>query len=167
MLATCHSLVQLDDGLVGDPLEKATLTAIDWNLTKQDSVIPKKAKYKALKIYQRYYFSSALKRMSALAGYLVQFTNEVIYIGTVKGAPEVIATMLKDVPANYNKVRTMLDWLELKFINIIVMSNFSHFRLIWNIRDAAPVFLHWPIKNSANWIVSERVKLSVKMLNVI
>lgn len=104
VLATCHSLAMHEDGLIGDPLEKATLTAIDWNLTKQDSVIPKKSKFRAMRIYQRFYFSSALKRMSVLAGYLVQFTNEVFYIGTVKGAPEVVMKMLKTVPADYEKV---------------------------------------------------------------
>ena len=40
-------------GLVGDPLEKATLTAVDWSLTKADAVIPKKGKFAGLKIFQR------------------------------------------------------------------------------------------------------------------
>uniref|UniRef100_T1P895 Haloacid dehalogenase-like hydrolase n=1 Tax=Musca domestica TaxID=7370 RepID=T1P895_MUSDO len=108
VLATCHSLVMLDDGLVGDPLEKATLTAVDWNLTKQESVIPKRGKLKPLRIYQRFYFSSALKRMSVLAGHLGQFSNDVHYIGTVKGAPEVLMKMLKEVPKNYEK--TFLEY---------------------------------------------------------
>uniref|UniRef100_A0A1L8DE88 Endoplasmic reticulum transmembrane helix translocase n=2 Tax=Nyssomyia neivai TaxID=330878 RepID=A0A1L8DE88_9DIPT len=103
VLATCHSLAQLDDGLVGDPLEKATLTAVDWNLTKQDSVVPKKGKFKPLKIYQRFHFSSSLKRMSVLAGYTIPWSSDICYIGAVKGAPETLVTMLKDVPETYEE----------------------------------------------------------------
>lgn len=103
VLATCHSLAQLDDGLVGDPLEKATLTAIDWNLSRGDSVIPKRGKFKALKIYQRYHFSSSLKRMSVLAGYIQSYTGETHYLATVKGAPETVMKMLKTVPATYEE----------------------------------------------------------------
>ncbi|XP_017059292.1 endoplasmic reticulum transmembrane helix translocase [Drosophila ficusphila] len=104
VLACCHSLALLDDGLVGDPLEKATLAAVDWTLTKMDSVIPKKPQFKPLKIIQRYHFSSALKRMSVLAGYLMPYSNEVKHIGAVKGAPEVIQKMLSEVPTDYEKV---------------------------------------------------------------
>lgn len=104
VLATCHSLVHLDDGLVGDPLEKATLTAVDWTLTKAEAVIPKKGRCPGLKIFHRNHFSSALKRMSVIAGYNPQGSTDTMYIGTAKGAPETLKSMFAEVPSDYDSV---------------------------------------------------------------
>lgn len=104
VLATCHSLVHLDDGIVGDPLEKATLRAVKWNLTKNDAVVPSKGKLRALKIVQRYHFSSNLKRMSVIASYNMPNSSETHYVVSVKGAPETLQNMFVRVPKNYEQI---------------------------------------------------------------
>ncbi|XP_015591738.1 manganese-transporting ATPase 13A1 [Cephus cinctus] len=109
VLATCHSLVQLDDGIVGDPLEKATLKAVNWNLTKSDAVIPNRAKSPGFKIFQRYHFSSTLKRMSVIAGYTLPGSSDVQYVVTVKGAPETLKSMFASVPDNYDSTYLSLS----------------------------------------------------------
>ncbi len=40
VLATCQSLAMLDGELVGDPMEKAAITAIEWNIAKGTYVCP-------------------------------------------------------------------------------------------------------------------------------
>lgn len=98
VLVTCHSLVQLDEGLVGDPLEKATLTAVDWTVTKADCVLPRKGKSTpGFKIFVRYHFTSLLRRMSVVAGFNPPGSAATVYFAAVKGAPEVVKGMLKSV----------------------------------------------------------------------
>ncbi|KAG9509998.1 Manganese-transporting ATPase 13A1, partial [Fragariocoptes setiger] len=109
VLATCHSLAHLDDGLVGDPLEKKILEAIDWNYTKSGTVAPRRAASRQqhpsqpLKIVQRFHFNSTLKRMSVMASTrAANGTGPDTYVCCVKGAPEVIKPMLVNAPAHYN-----------------------------------------------------------------
>ena len=109
VLATCHALVQMEDGLVGDPLEKATLEAMDWTLTKGEAVIPKKGRHPAIKIFHRHHFSSSLKRMSVVAGFTPPMHSEVNYIATVKGAPETLKPMFAQVPNDYDQVYLSLS----------------------------------------------------------
>ena len=81
-------------------MEKTTLSALEWNLGKGDTLTPSSSSSHKLNltIRRRFQFSSALKRMSTVStlpgGKL---------IAAVKGAPETIKTMLKSVPAYYDE----------------------------------------------------------------
>lgn len=66
-------------------------------LSAADGVCPaKSAKVKthAMKIFHRYHFSSALKRMSVVAGYQPAGTTENEIIASIKGAPETLQGMV-------------------------------------------------------------------------
>ncbi|KAF8066823.1 endoplasmic reticulum Ca-transporting P-type ATPase [Lyophyllum atratum] len=101
-LAAAHALVKLDDGTtVGDPMEKTTLEALEWNLNKGEIIAPasRTAPHATqLTIRRRFQFSSALKRMSTISTLAGGKT-----LVAVKGAPETIKTMLASVPAHYDE----------------------------------------------------------------
>lgn len=106
-LASAHALVLLEDGLVGDPMEKTALDALDWKLIKGDVLLPndlQQAKHKLqVNVRRRFQFSSALKRMST-----VSFVSEGgganrKVFAAVKGAPETLRSMYRQVPDGYDE----------------------------------------------------------------
>jgi manganese-transporting P-type ATPase len=119
VLASAHALVKLDEGdIVGDPMEKATLTALGWSLGKNDTLsnqppanskskVPPAPVSQIVQIKRRFQFSSALKRQSSVAiVFMVDSTTGRKARGTfvgVKGAPETIRTMLIDTPPKYEE----------------------------------------------------------------
>lgn len=114
VLATAHALVKLDEGdVVGDPMEKATLTALGWALGKNDVLASKPAVAAAggvsgtVQVKRRFQFSSALKRQSSVAtiNAIDPKTGDKMrgtFVG-VKGAPETIMKMLTTVPKDYEE----------------------------------------------------------------
>ncbi|KAK5652858.1 hypothetical protein OQA88_9524 [Cercophora sp. LCS_1] len=116
VLATAHALVKLDEGdVVGDPMEKATLNALHWQLGKNDILTNKPGPSAAVntstvgqvQIKRRFQFSSALKRQSSVATIkAIEHSTGRRLAGTfvaVKGAPETIMKMLVTVPGDYEE----------------------------------------------------------------
>lgn len=100
VLAAAHALALLDDGIIGDPMEKNTLEWINWNLSSSNLVTAKtKGTSDKLKIIRRFQFSSQLKRMSTVS--TIPDTNKIFV--AVKGAPETIQGMLSKVPDGYEE----------------------------------------------------------------
>jgi len=170
VMATCHSLVQLEDGLVGDPLEKATLQAVDWSLTKGEAVIPKRGKYYGLKIFQRFHFSSALKRMSVVSGYTVPGTSDTRYIVTVKGAPETLKSMFVTVPSHYDSTYLSLSrrgarvlalgWRDLGPLPHSALRELKRDSVETELQFAGFVIISCPLKPDSKTVIKELVGAS-------
>ncbi|XP_025416038.1 manganese-transporting ATPase 13A1 isoform X1 [Sipha flava] len=171
VLASCHSLVQLEDTVVGDPIEKASLNAINWVLSKNDFIAPKKSKIPPLKILNRFYFSSSLKRMSVLAAYKCpKITNKIIHIASVKGAPEVIKSMLQTIPENYDSTYLELAGrgarvlaLARKEMTIIDTNNLKNLKreeLECDLHFAGFVVVSCPLKQDSEAVIKELIASS-------
>jgi len=102
-LASAHSLVLLDDGIIGDPMEKTTLEALGWSVNQGDVILPTSNDFShraVITIKRRFQFSSQLKRMSTVST-VVTPDRQTRTMVSVKGAPEVIKTMISNVPEHY------------------------------------------------------------------
>ncbi|KAH3794407.1 hypothetical protein DPMN_147940 [Dreissena polymorpha] len=88
-----------------------------------------------LKIFHRFHFASALKRMSVIAGHTPPGSMETEYIATVKGAPETIKTMVSRIPPGSKfplakftfKCRMFFVAWELYEQKVVANSNFPKF----------------------------------------
>lgn len=56
--------------------------------------MPKKGRSGGFKIFQRFHFASALKRMCVICGHTPPGATETRYMATVKGAPETLRAMV-------------------------------------------------------------------------
>lgn len=97
VLAACHSLVYVDNELIGDPLELAALDSVEWSYGRSGTCVPKRGGSSAASgtILTRFRFASALQRMSVIAkigGNTARNGARVL----VKGSPEAVGGLLKD-----------------------------------------------------------------------
>ncbi|KAJ8324295.1 putative cation-transporting ATPase 1 [Batrachochytrium dendrobatidis] len=107
VLAAAHALVRLEDGVIGDPMEKNTLESIRWMLDSGDIITPKPEVSKSIsghciKVQRRFPFSSSLKRMSTIS-LLEDGSAQAKTLISAKGAPETIKGMLRTVPKDYDE----------------------------------------------------------------
>lgn len=111
VLAACHSLVYVDNELIGDPLELAALDAVEWTYGRSGTCVPKRGGSSSVSgtIVTRFRFTSALQRMSVIAqvgGTATKAGPRVL----VKGSPEAIGGLLKDkvLPEMYKETARRL-----------------------------------------------------------
>ena len=111
VLATCHSLVYVDNEIVGDPLELAALESVQWMFGRSGTCFPKRGGSSVASgtILQRFRFASKLQRMSVIANVAGAATMAGPRV-LVKGSPEAVGKLLSGgiLPDKYKETARRL-----------------------------------------------------------
>ncbi|KAF7682614.1 putative manganese-transporting ATPase PDR2 [Astathelohania contejeani] len=94
-LAVCHSLININNVVQGDPIEKSVFEY--FNFTLKNHVV--KYNDKAYQVLKKYSFTSELRRMS-----VVGKCDGSVFVA-MKGAPEVVKSYLRSIPNEYDNYK--------------------------------------------------------------
>ncbi|KNC52742.1 P-type ATPase superfamily [Thecamonas trahens ATCC 50062] len=96
VLAGCHSLVQVNGIVLGDPLEEEALKAVSASYDAQTNIaaLNSSSSSPTVRILHRHHFASKLQRMSVLAAVKQSPTASAELWALVKGSPEAVAKLL-------------------------------------------------------------------------
>eukprot|EP00438_Fugacium_kawagutii_P030763 Skav215268 [mRNA] locus=scaffold2881:114932:117556:+ [translate_table: standard] len=122
VMTACNGLTLVEGEIVGDPLEKAALQAVQWMMIGPDLVTSKPSKGgDRLHILRRYPFASELQRMAVIAqhhgpglGYKEESSVAVPggrydrVLGLVKGSCDALKPRLLDAPENLDDLQDQL-----------------------------------------------------------
>jgi magnesium-transporting ATPase (P-type) len=109
-MATCHTLVKVKDQILGDPLDIHMFNLTGRDL-KGDSAIKNG---EALHVVKQFIFIPELQRMSVI----VKFPDGGHHF-YLKGSPEKVATLCKDIPQNY---LTQIDGFAKEGLRVIALA---------------------------------------------
>lgn len=114
IVGCCHSLIrQQANDITGDPLELAAFSSSGCRMDSRDIISHEESGCRMF-VLQRYAFTSTLKRMSVLVRPVFSGSASVAGTGAssadkeeslllfCKGAPEVLADLIKELPPNYH-----------------------------------------------------------------
>ena len=101
VLLGCNSLLNIDGRPAGDPIDVAMFKEVRGKFDKNEICCKRKTKIVPIR---KYIFESDLKRMTVLSKVYSEIHQKNPYIRVLcKGAPEIIKTLLKEVPHNYDE----------------------------------------------------------------
>ena len=95
VLAGCHSLIDLNGKVLGDPMEVSGLAGVEFELSKEITHSSTCKSIKNIKILKRFQFNSVLKRMSTIVHVDDKNDGKCARV-LVKGAPELVKPFFVD-----------------------------------------------------------------------